>query len=138
MYKHVIFILFVSAIFGWISFDTHVMKSEPTLIGAISSILFVIIMFFYSAYMGKQNYVNFALFITKYWGIGLLIYIVGYYMLLGPLFYPANFLLTIPIYGAIRYFFELSPSVSIGIFSILFLYFTCIVGYFLGRLIKRY
>jgi predicted neutral ceramidase superfamily lipid hydrolase len=66
MYKHVIFILVVSSIFGWISFNIHVMKSEPTLIGAISSILFVIIMFFYSAYMGKQNYVNFALFITKY------------------------------------------------------------------------
>ncbi|MBU8906266.1 hypothetical protein [Desertibacillus haloalkaliphilus] len=134
MYKHVIFILLVSSIFGWISFDIHVMKSEATLIGAISSILFVIIMFFYSAYMGKQNYVNFALFITKYWGIGLFIYLAGYFMFLALVFYPANFLFTIPIYGAIRYFFDVLPSVSVGIFSIFFLYFTCLVGYFVGRL----
>ncbi|MCL7745519.1 hypothetical protein [Halalkalibacter alkaliphilus] len=137
MHKHVIFILLVSSIFGWVSFDIHVMKSEPTLIGAISSILFVIIMFIYSAYMGKQKYVDFAVFITKYWGVGLFIYLTGYFLFLAPVFYPANFIFTIPIYGAISYFFDVLPSVSVGIFSVFFLYFTCLIGYVVGRFEKK-
>lgn len=137
MYIHAILLILVSAVFGWISFDAHVMLSEPTLVEAVSSLLFVVILFVYSASMGKQNYVYFQTFITQYWSIGLLIYLVGYFMLLGPLFYSANFLLTVPIYGALSYFFEWGPGFGVGIFSILFLYFLCIFGGFLGHLLKR-
>ncbi|PYZ94892.1 hypothetical protein CR194_05045 [Salipaludibacillus keqinensis] len=132
MFKHVLAILFVSCIFGIISYDTYVMKTEPTLFHATSSITFVILWVLYGVSMGKKKTQNFISFITIYWITSASILLFGYFTFIAPLFYSASFIFTISIYGAIRYYFDTSPSLSLGIISALILYVSCTVGYLLG------
>jgi hypothetical protein len=132
MPKHIKIIIIVSAVFGLINYQSIVMTSEPGFLQAFSSILFIILWVGYGMLLAKYHPMLFLINLTCYFGVGAFLLIFGIYAIF-IVYYPVAFIFTIPIYGGIRYFFDIKPSLSLDMLSILFLYVSCLCGYIFRR-----
>ncbi|UTR09955.1 hypothetical protein MM300_19050 [Evansella sp. LMS18] len=135
MRMHLVLILAVTLVFSLISYNTYVMKVEPAMVHGISSILFLLLWFFYSFYMAGLKKRNYILFLSVYWGAGAFLILLGLLTMFPFIFYPAVFIYTVPLYGGFAYFFDVLPSFTLEFASIALLYFSSLAGYGFGRLV---
>ncbi|MFN7253545.1 MAG: hypothetical protein ACK4M9_22645 [Anaerobacillus sp.] len=133
MHKHFIIIIIVSAFFGLINYNSFVMNSEPGFLQAFSSILFIILWLGYGMLGAKSHPFVFLFYLTCYFGVGAFLLVFGIFAMFF-VYYPVAIVFTIPIYGGIRYFFDIMPSLRLEMLSILLLYVSCLCGYLLRRI----
>ncbi len=135
MHKHLIIIIIVSAIFGQINVNSFVMNSEPGVLQAFSSILFITLWLGYGILGAKYHPFLFLYYLTCYFGIGAFLLVFGIFAMYF-VYYPVAIVFTIPIYGGVRYFFDIMPSFGLDMISILLLYVSCLCGYIFRRIYK--
>ena len=135
MNKHFIIIIIVSIIFGLINYNSFVMNSEPGLLQAFSSILFIFLWLGYGMLGAKYQPFVFLFYLTCYFGVGAFLLVFGIFAMIF-VYYPVAIVFTIPIYGGIRYFFDIMPSLGLDMISILLLYVSCLCGYIFSRIYK--
>lgn len=119
-YKQLLLMLLIAVPFSIINFSSYLKGYTPSILQAITSILFIIIWFVFGLIRSYKQQ-EFTLFATLFWLIGALSLTVGYFGDSAIIFIPATILWAGPVYG-IRYFLELPATIYFALLSILGVY----------------
>lgn len=135
LYKHVIALLITSIIFAFVSYDaSFVMNNAPSVNEVSSSVIYILLIFFYGIGMGINQTKDFILFITTFWGIGAFLFYFGYFIMIAPIFYTVHFIFSTPVYSGVIYIFGTQPFLGATL-SLVIPYIVCLTGYAGGKFI---
>lgn len=135
---HTIFVLITSIPISIVNFSAYLKGGDPSSEQVLLSVIYVILWGVYGFILGRKG-IGFIRFLTYYWGIGMLIYILGYllqleWLQLLPML--AVFIFAGPLYG-LRHFYELQSWPAMVIINTLVLYSFSILGHWVGKGIRE-
>ncbi|MDQ0252657.1 hypothetical protein J2S74_000029 [Evansella vedderi] len=136
MKRHLTILLLITVPFSLVNYNVKVMKTYPEQLHGAASILFLLFLFTYCGFVGWRRGADFIKFLTAYWGAGAFLCLLGFYGFIAPIYYPAEFIYSVPVYGGVRYFFGSQPSIGLVMYIIITSYAICCLGYLLGRQIR--
>lgn len=120
-----------------INFKVFSKSGQPNLLQTLSSILLILIWFAYSFVMGRKKKYSYIAVILIFWGIGLVLFLLGNYIeSLILLTLPAIFLVIGPLYS-IKYFFENPDNFTLSITCILIALIASLLAFLLGRILAK-
>jgi len=130
---NVMFLLFISAIFGAFNFEVFFMGQTPTETQGFISLSFVFLWLIYGFITSFKKIKYFLIFITLYWCIGLLLTLIVCLLQWYILIIPLTCIYFAPLDG-LRYFFKVPIDGNFFYFAIFLSYLVTVFGCFLGKL----
>lgn len=132
-YKQVLIMILIGVPFTIINFSFYLKGHPPDLVHAVASLLFLVA-WFVLGFKSKGN--EFVLRSTLFWLTGVILILAGYYLDVAILFIPASIVWAGPAYG-IRYILDLPSNVMFALISVVCVYVFGLVGFAMGRFLKK-
>lgn len=126
-------LLIISSI---INFSAYSKGYMPNIIQIFSSTLCILAFIIISLISGYNNEKQYMVFWFLFWGIGVLLFTLGYYtknFIIGtfPIFLNVG-----PLYG-IKYFMNMSNNYYMGVFIVISMCLTILIFYYIGFLLRE-
>ncbi|OPA79286.1 hypothetical protein BVG16_09365 [Paenibacillus selenitireducens] len=130
--KQLVIMFLISVPFSIMNFTAYLMGNMPSLLQALSSILFMIIWFVFGC-MRYQKQKEYMLLSTVFWFVGALLLASGYYFNIAEISIPAVLIWPGPAYG-IRYFLETPSEITLALILVMICYGCSTAGVIVGKL----
>ena len=125
-----IMISIVTTIINYNAFEKGYM---PTPFQAFSSLFCILFWVLISFYGGYKKEIRYLIFCSLFWGIGLFLFILGYYI--NSLFVfalPSVIIIVGPLYG-LKYFLKQPSNLLLACLSVFIAYVLMLIGFFIGK-----
>lgn len=126
-------ILIISSIINFTAFSKGYM---PTPFQAFFSGLCVFTWFSYSLYNGCRNNSKYLIFCSLFWGIGLLLFVLGYLTKILFIGIPSIFFIAGALYG-LKYIMNIGTDMILVIVNVSVSYLLMLFAFFLGKFFYR-
>jgi CDP-diglyceride synthetase len=113
------------------NFTAYLKGNMPSLVQALSSILFLMIWFVFGC-MRYQKQKEYMLLSTVFWFAGALLLVTGYYFDIAEISIPAVLIWVGPAYG-IRCFLEIPSEITLALILVIISYGCSTAGVIVGK-----
>ncbi len=129
-------IIFISAIVVTIiNGPEFLFGRSPEFYGGIASLIFIFIIMLYGIYMGREDEINFILYLSVFVLFEVAIFVLCYYIPIVPLYIFFVFFLG-AVYG-LEYFMVIQNTLMQGIVFICIPWIVCLSGYLMSKVFLK-